>query len=108
MEESADKIPEETTVTAEGEGAEEQKKEPEGEAEGVEEGVGGGGGGGEEATQTSIFQSPLRLVRKTKMKLVVCRVSLLDGTDFTCEVEVRLRQTLRLWKLLKHTSITSV
>ena len=89
MEETAEQSPEETAVTTEGEGAEEQqKKEQEGEAE--EEG-GGGGGGGEEG-QTSIFQSPLRLVRKNKMKVVVCRVTLLDGTDFTCEVEVRLRQ----------------
>lgn len=60
---------------------EEEKKEPEGAAEGEQ-------GTGEEG-QTSIFQSPLRLVKKGKMKLVVCRVNLLDGTDFTCEVEVR-------------------
>lgn len=40
--------------------------------------------------QSSIFQSPLRLVRKSRMKLVVCHVTLLDGSDFTCEVEVRL------------------
>ncbi|XP_074472019.1 band 4.1-like protein 2 isoform X11 [Sebastes fasciatus] len=104
VEESADKIPEETTVTAEGEGAEEQKKEPEGEAEGVEEGV-GGGGGGEEATQTSIFQSPLRLVRKTKMKLVVCRVSLLDGTDFTCEVEKRAKGQFLFFKVCEHLNL---
>lgn len=84
VEESAEKSPEEVKATTEGEGAEEQNKEQEGEAEGEEEGGGEG--------QTSIFQSPLRLVRKTKMKLVVCHVSLLDGTDFTCEVEVRLRQ----------------
>lgn len=68
-------------MTTEGEGAEEQKREPEREVEAKEEGGGEG--------QTSIFQSPLRLVRKTKMKLVVCHVILLDGTDFTCEVEVR-------------------
>lgn len=80
MEESAEKSVEETKSTAEGEGAEEQKEQG-GEAE--EEAEGGEG-------QTSIFQSPLRLVRKTKMKLVVCHVTLLDGTDFTCEVEVRL------------------
>lgn len=69
-------------MTTEGEGEEEQKEQG-GKEE--EEGVGGGEG------QTSIFQSPLRLVRKTKMKLVVCHVNLLDGTDFTCEVEVRLQ-----------------
>lgn len=59
----------------------EERKEPEGAAEGEQ-------GTGEEG-QTSIFQSPLRLVKKGKMKLVVCRVNMLDGTDFTCEVEVR-------------------
>lgn len=79
MEESAEKSPEETKETTEGEGAEEEEKEGAVEAEG-EAGEG----------QTSIFQSPLRLVRKNKMKLVVCHVTLLDGTDFTCEVEVRL------------------
>lgn len=67
--------------------AEEQKKEPERAVEGEQE-VG-------EEGQISIFQSPLRLVRKTKMKLVVCRVNLLDGTEFTCEVEVRFWKTDR-------------
>lgn len=82
MEETVEKSPEETKETTEGEApAEEEKKGQEGEAE-----VEGEGGEG----QTSIFQSPLRLVRKTKMKLVVCHLTLLDGTDFTCEVEVRL------------------
>lgn len=71
-------------MTEEGSVVEEQKKEQQGEVEGEQE-VGGQG-------QTSIFQSPLRLVRKTKMKLVVCHVTLLDGTDFTCEVEVRFWQ----------------
>ncbi|XP_034085473.1 band 4.1-like protein 2 [Gymnodraco acuticeps] len=88
LEESAEKSPEETAVT-EGEGAEEEKKEQEGEGEAQ----GGEEGGGEEG-HTSIFQSPLRLVRKNKMKLAVCRVTLLDGTDFTCEVEVRLHISL--------------
>lgn len=89
MEESAEKSPEEAEVTKEGDGAEEQKeqKDQEGEVEGEQE-VGGEG-------QTSIFQSPLRLVRKTKMKLVVCHVSLLDGTNFTCEVEVRFWQKIK-------------
>lgn len=81
MEESAEKSPEETKETTEGEGAEEETKEKEAAVEA--EGEAGEG-------QTSIFQSPLRLVRKNKMKLVVCHVTLLDGTDFTCEVEVRL------------------
>lgn len=84
MEKSAEKNPEEAKVREEGSVVEEQKKEQEGEVEGEQE-VGGQG-------QTSIFQSPLRLVRKTKMKLVVCHVTLLDGTDFTCEVEVRFWQ----------------
>lgn len=67
-------------MTREEDAAEAAKREPEGAAEGEQ-------GTGEEG-QTSIFQSPLRLVKKGKMKLVVCRVNLLDGTDFTCEVEV--------------------
>lgn len=82
MEESVgEKSPEDTKETPNDEGAEkEEKKEQEQvEAEGE---VGEG--------QTSIFQSPLRLVRKAKMKVVVCHVTLLDGTDFTCEVEVSL------------------
>lgn len=90
MEESAEKSPEETAVTEEGEGAEEEKKEQEGEGEAQ-----GEEGGGEEG-HTSIFQSPLRLVRKNKMKLAVCLVTLLDGTDFTCEVEVRLQDIFLL------------
>lgn len=80
VEESTEKSLEGTKSTAVGEGAEEEKEQG-GEAEEEAEGEG----------QTSIFQSPLRLVRKTKMKLVVCHVTLLDGTDFTCEVEVRLK-----------------
>lgn len=78
VEEGAEKSPEEAQVTKEVEGAEEQKKEQEEAADGEKE-VGEG---------QTIFQSPLRLVRKTKMKLVVCHVTLLDGTDFSCEVEV--------------------
>lgn len=82
----AEASPEEAKVTKEEDATgEEKKKEPEGAAEGEQ-------GTGEEG-QTSIFQSPLRLVKKGKMKLVVCRVNLLDGTDFTCEVEVRI------WKI---------
>lgn len=67
-------------MTREEDAAEAAEREPDGAAEGEQ-------GTGEEG-QTSIFQSPLRLVKKGKMKLVVCRVNLLDGTDFTCEVEV--------------------
>lgn len=72
-------------MTTEEDATGEERKEPEGAAEGEQ-------ATGEEG-QASIFQSPLRLVKKGKMKLVVGRVSLLDGTDFTCEVEVRV------WKI---------
>lgn len=83
VEKTVEKSPEETKETTEGEETEEHKKEKEGEVEAEGEGEGAGEG------QTSIFLSPLRLARKTRMKLVVCHVALLDGTDFTCEVEVR-------------------
>ncbi|TMS12227.1 Band 4.1-like protein 2, partial [Larimichthys crocea] len=92
VEESAEKSTEEAKVTTEGEGEEEQKEQG-GKEE--EEGVGGGEG------QTSIFQSPLRLVRKTKMKLVVCHVNLLDGTDFTCEVECWLDPTKEIKRQIR-------
>lgn len=96
VEEGTEKSPEEAKVTKEGEGAEEeqkkeeqqqhqQKKEEEQKQEGAAEGE------QEVGESQNIFQSPLRLVRKAKMKLVVCHVTLLDGTDFSCEVEVRQR-----------------
>ncbi|KAM8832313.1 band 4.1-like protein 2 isoform 10-T20 [Spinachia spinachia] len=103
-EETPDKVPEETRPTAAGEGAkevqqEEQKKEQEGDAAGeVEQ-------GGEEDGQTSIFQSPLRLVRKAKMKLMECHVSLLDGTDFTCEVEKRAKGQFLFFKVCEHLNL---
>ncbi|XP_070843659.1 band 4.1-like protein 2 isoform X11 [Chaetodon trifascialis] len=93
VEESPEKSPEEAKVRAEGEGAEKPK-----EVEGEEEGGGGEG-------QTSIFQSPLRLVRKTKMKLVVCHVTLLDGTDFTCEVEKRAKGQYLFFKVCEHLNL---
>ncbi|KAM6906436.1 band 4.1-like protein 2 isoform 2-T3 [Lycodopsis pacificus] len=96
VEGSAEKSPEETPVTAEGEGAEEQ----EGEAEGEKEGGGGGEGG-----RTTIFQSPLRLVRKTKMKMMVCHVTLLDGTDFDCEVEKRAKGQFLFFKVCEHLNL---
>lgn len=68
----------------------EEKQQQEGAAEGQQE-VG---------ESQNIFQSPLRLVRKAKMKLVVCHVTLLDGTDFSCEVEVRQRDQSVILKLL--------
>ncbi|XP_072218279.1 band 4.1-like protein 2 isoform X9 [Leuresthes tenuis] len=96
VEESAEKSPEETKEATEGEGAEEEKKEQEGQV--TAEGEGGEG-------QTSIFQSPLRLVRKTKMKVVVCRVALLDGTDFTCEVEKRAKGQFLFFKVCEHLNL---
>ncbi|XP_069014558.1 band 4.1-like protein 2 isoform X9 [Embiotoca jacksoni] len=96
LEESAEKTSEDTKKTTEGEGAEEEKKEQEGEAEA--EGEGGEG-------QTSIFQSPLRLVRKNKMKLVVCHVTLMDGTDFTCEVEKRAKGQYLFFKVCDHLNL---
>ncbi|XP_034756562.1 band 4.1-like protein 2 isoform X12 [Etheostoma cragini] len=98
VEESAEKVPEETTGITEGEGAEEQKKEQEGEEERE-------GGGGEEEGHTSIFQSPLRLVRKTKMKLMACHVALLDGSDFTCEVEKRAKGHYLFFKVCEHLNL---
>uniref|UniRef100_A0A668VTT4 FERM domain-containing protein n=1 Tax=Oreochromis aureus TaxID=47969 RepID=A0A668VTT4_OREAU len=96
VEESAEKSPEETKETAEGEGAEEETKEKEGAVEAEEEAGEG---------QTSIFQSPLRLVRKNKMKLVVCHVTLLDGTDFTCEVEKRAKGQYLFFKVCEHLNL---
>uniref|UniRef100_A0A3Q3LWQ3 FERM domain-containing protein n=1 Tax=Labrus bergylta TaxID=56723 RepID=A0A3Q3LWQ3_9LABR len=99
VEENTEKSPEETKEAAEGEEAEEQKKEQEGEVNGEEERGEGGEG------QTSIFQSPLRLVRKTKMKLVVCHVNLLDGTDFSCEVEKRAKGQFLFFKVCEHLNL---
>uniref|UniRef100_A0A668A545 Erythrocyte membrane protein band 4.1 like 2 n=1 Tax=Myripristis murdjan TaxID=586833 RepID=A0A668A545_9TELE len=95
VEESAEKAPEEAKSTAEGEGAEEEKKEQKGEVEGE----------GEGETLTSIFQSPLRLVRKAKMKLVVCHVTLLDGTEFPCEVEKRAKGQYLFFKVCEHLNL---
>lgn len=88
VEKSVEKSPEEIKEPTEEEETQEPKKEKEEEVEAEGEGEGAGEG------QASIFLSPLRLARKTKMKLVVCHVTLLDGTDFTCEVEVRQRDAL--------------
>uniref|UniRef100_A0A3Q1FJQ1 Band 4.1-like protein 2 n=1 Tax=Acanthochromis polyacanthus TaxID=80966 RepID=A0A3Q1FJQ1_9TELE len=99
VDESTEKSPEETEKEAtEGEGAEEEKTE---EQEGEKEAKGGGG----EEGQTSIFQSPLRLVRKNKMKLVVCHVTLLDGTDFSCEVEKRAKGQFLFFKVCEHLNL---
>ncbi|CAK6962561.1 band 4.1-like protein 2 [Scomber scombrus] len=94
VEESTEKSLEGTKSTAVGEGAEEEKEQG---GEAAEEAEGEG--------QTSIFQSPLRLVRKTKMKLVVCHVTLLDGTDFTCEVEKRAKGQYLFFKICEHLNL---
>ncbi|XP_043961771.1 band 4.1-like protein 2 isoform X11 [Gambusia affinis] len=97
VEDTTAKSPEETKETTDGEGAEEEKKEPEGHVEAETD-------GGE--SQTSIFQSPLRLVRKNKMKVVVCHVTLLDGTDFTCEVEQkRAKGQYLFFKVCEHLNL---
>ncbi|XP_041832697.1 band 4.1-like protein 2 isoform X9 [Melanotaenia boesemani] len=96
VEESVEKSPEENKETTEGEGAEEEKKEQEAQVEAEAEGGEG---------QTSIFQSPLRLVRKSKMKVVVCHVTLLDGTDFACEVEKRAKGQFLFFKVCEHLNL---
>ncbi|XP_018551572.1 band 4.1-like protein 2 isoform X2 [Lates calcarifer] len=98
VEESAGS-PEETKEATEGEEEGKEKKEQQQEGEVQGEGEGGGD------SQTSIFQSPLRLVRKTKMKLVVCHVTLLDGSDFTCEVEKRAKGQYLFFKVCEHLNL---
>ncbi|XP_054900058.1 band 4.1-like protein 2 isoform X3 [Poeciliopsis prolifica] len=98
VEDTTAKSPEKPKETGDGEEAEEEKKkEPE---EHVEAETNGG------ESQTSIFQSPLRLVRKNKMKVVVCHVTLLDGTDFTCEVEQkRAKGQYLFFKVCEHLNL---
>nr|XP_057913437.1 band 4.1-like protein 2 isoform X3 [Doryrhamphus excisus] len=86
VDESAQKSPERTEETTK---------------EGAKEEVDKEGGQG----QTFIFQSPLRLVRKNKMKLVVCHVTLLDGSDFTCEVEKRAKGLFLFFKVCEHLNL---
>ncbi|XP_078798986.1 band 4.1-like protein 2 isoform X8 [Oryzias latipes] len=99
LEESVQTTPEEKKeTTKEADVAEEEKKgqEQETQAEAdVQEGDG----------QTSIFQSPFRLVRKPKMKVVVCHVTLLDGTDFSCEVEKRANGQYLFFKVCEHLNL---
>uniref|UniRef100_A0A3P9LMV8 FERM domain-containing protein n=1 Tax=Oryzias latipes TaxID=8090 RepID=A0A3P9LMV8_ORYLA len=99
LEESVQTTPEEKKETTKEEDvAEEEKKgqEQETQAEAdVQEGDG----------QTSIFQSPFRLVRKPKMKVVVCHVTLLDGTDFSCEVEKRANGQYLFFKVCEHLNL---
>ncbi|XP_075904518.1 band 4.1-like protein 2 isoform X2 [Nelusetta ayraudi] len=110
VEEGSEKSPEEAKVTKEGEGAEEeqkkeeqqqqqQKKEEEQKQEGAAEGE------QEVGESQNIFQSPLRLVRKAKMKLVVCHVTLLDGTDFSCEVEKRAKGQYLFFKVCEQMNL---
>ncbi|XP_047244763.1 band 4.1-like protein 2 isoform X8 [Girardinichthys multiradiatus] len=98
VKDTREKSPEKTKETAQGEEAKEEdkKKEPEGHVEAEADG---------EESQTSIFQSPLRLVRKNKMKVVVCHVILLDGTDFTCEVEKRAKGQYLFFKVCEHLNL---
>lgn len=99
VEESTEKSPEDTKTATEGEGAEEEQQKEQGqEAEIKAEGDPG-------EAQTSLFQSPLRLVRKNKMKLAVCHVTLLDGTDFTCEVEKRAKGQYLFFKVCEHLNL---
>lgn len=99
VEESTEKSPEDTKTATEGEGAEEEQQKEQGqEAEIKAEGDPG-------EAQTSLFQSPLRLVRKNKMKLAVCHVTLLDGTDFTCEMEKRAKGQYLFFKVCEHLNL---
>ncbi|XP_029965558.1 band 4.1-like protein 2 isoform X8 [Salarias fasciatus] len=97
VEESAEKSLEEPKEATE-EAEEQEKKEQESDKQLEAEEQGGEG-------HTSIFQSPLRLVRKNKMKLVVCHVTLLDGTDFTCEVEKRAKGQYLFFKVCEHLNL---
>ncbi|XP_056151044.1 band 4.1-like protein 2 isoform X2 [Lampris incognitus] len=104
IEENIEEIPEETKPAPEGEEqAEEHQQQQEEEKKEQAEEVEGQGEGGEE--HPSIFQSPLRLVRKAKMKMVVCHVTLLDGTDFSCEVEKRAKGHYLFFKTCEHLNL---
>uniref|UniRef100_A0A1A8J6F4 Erythrocyte membrane protein band 4.1-like 2 n=1 Tax=Nothobranchius kuhntae TaxID=321403 RepID=A0A1A8J6F4_NOTKU len=59
----------------------------------------------EPAKGERVEESPLRMVRKTKMKVVVCHVTLLDGTDFTCEVEKRAKGQFLFFKVCEHLNL---
>lgn len=88
VEEGTEKNSEEAKVTKEGEGAEEEQKKEKQQQKEEQKQEELAEGEQEVGESQNIFHSPLRLVRKAKMKLVVCHVTLLDGTDFSCEVEV--------------------
>uniref|UniRef100_A0A1A8URD0 Erythrocyte membrane protein band 4.1-like 2 n=1 Tax=Nothobranchius furzeri TaxID=105023 RepID=A0A1A8URD0_NOTFU len=59
----------------------------------------------EPAKGERVEESPLRVVRKTKMKVIVCHVTLLDGTDFTCEVEKRAKGQFLFFKVCEHLNL---
>ncbi|KAK7907286.1 hypothetical protein WMY93_015898 [Mugilogobius chulae] len=90
---------EETKAVPDGEKSQEEQKEQ------VKETTKAPAEGEKGDTQTSLFQSPLKLVRKNKMKLVVCHVTLLDGTDFTCEVEKRAKGQFLFFKVCEHLNL---
>ncbi|KAG7265742.1 hypothetical protein CRUP_035095 [Coryphaenoides rupestris] len=105
VEESARQSPDKTKSATEGE---QQKKEASAEEEEVVNGEQAGardGKGSADEGLSSIFQSPLRLVRKNKMKLVVCHVTLLDGSDFNCEVEKRAKGHFLYFKVYEHLNL---
>ncbi|KAM9778049.1 band 4.1-like protein 2 isoform 8-T10 [Syngnathus typhle] len=96
----------------EAEGKEPQLKEkvlqsqPAGESETAEGGCRAEEGATEEPEgRTSTFRSPLRLVRKSKMKLAVCHVTLPDGSDFACEVEKGAKGLFLFFKVCEHLNL---
>ncbi|XP_037099869.1 protein 4.1-like isoform X4 [Syngnathus acus] len=96
----------------EAEGKEPQLKEkvlqsqPAGESETGEGGCRAEEGATEEPEgRTSTFRSPLRLVRKSKMKLAVCHVTLPDGSDFACEVEKGAKGLFLFFKVCEHLNL---
>ncbi|CAL8313905.1 unnamed protein product [Lota lota] len=107
--ESTERSPGEAKSATEGQAPEEVKEEQQKkkEVEGVntEQATAGDGKGAADEGLSSIFQSPLRLVRKNKMKLVVCHVTLLDGTDFPCEVEKRAKGQYLFFKVYEHLNL---
>ncbi|XP_072296904.1 band 4.1-like protein 2 isoform X7 [Eucyclogobius newberryi] len=100
-EKSEEKSAEEETTKAASEGDETEEVQKELEKETAKAPAEGEKG----EAQTSLFQSPLKLVRKNKMKLVVCHVTLLDGTDYTCEVEKRVKGQYVFFKVCEHLNL---
>ncbi|KAK0149067.1 Band 4.1-like protein 2 [Merluccius polli] len=112
VEEITEQSPDETKSATEGQAPEEEEEEKEEQKKKKEvEEVNKEQAGTEDSKSpadeglSSIFQSPLRLVRKNKMKLVVCHVTLLDGTDFPCEVEKRAKGQYLFFKVYEHLNL---